>query len=1049
MITPRDFSTPRVPPNSPFEQRKEPPIGKNEAYEIRTIFAEIGVLFDQYNKILNGCEYPRNELYSLIKSNIERITVLEESLLKVAPENLRALLLEKNVKNIKSSFLELKDQSKELYSTLQPIYTSIQLLKHDYNELGIQEVDFQDEKKLKIIDKNLKEIGELESSFSKIKNKHPLLLKEVRVGLIEIKRKFQQAKSLTEKAFSNADVKLLEDLGKNEFDGSKNKKNLEELFVKLLRNEVAYEQMMKLAKNENLKTEYKIDPQLVMMFADFILNSMQRDQALNSIKKAEVLLEKSVLNEEIPDSEKLTLKELGLLSNLAKNKAFDIIDGFKLTSDEEVQDLIEVRERAQLVLGQIEHILSLYSNYKPGDLFFHDQRKEAKYHGLDAPIDVPLNEVFSGVRVLYKDEEEEKLSSSNKAEDDLEIDARVTHSSYRFDPVILLKNEEEIQTLLDEMYASKGKDCNSELRALYQQIQNKTYQQKSSLKQEATGVFILRSIESTLNQLSENVTKALTNYLINEKGWSKEDTIKVGVHFDLPDFADESSCKSANEIWHKMAYSKGFQRIDYSPLLQQLIRREDLNIDQSENEIATISGYNPGESRKEKLERKDLKGQELILLSSKNRIPNPSLRDKWYFSENNQTLFNREIMRLTISKDPKNNIYSVIKDRLDEDSQLRDHWESKLKMMPSKFRDHVLRNYDPDSLEPISGGSGGVYVMTGKDGKRYIVKPLNESALCIHANGTGSPFSGNENMELRVKRSIPLYQTALTEVLASKVAEKLGFHIATPSELIILESEKFHHVLDNIEEMKEEKRKETLARLGMNEGKIDKRKLCSVQPFIENSIDMTDYAFLVARREKYEDLTWERTDALSGLMDPNDVEEYVLFCGVIGETDGNLGNTRLYEKSANKFGDKIRGFEQTDKGLSFPENNSELSNSAEGLSHMDRLVSSERKEQFLEMTDEILEDIANLMREYGKSEDSISAFKERIHTIKKLIGLDKTLREINKEVVKKDKKVKARRKLADEEAEPDLLNEEFGTSVVADKPSLLDQEFSTSVATDE
>ncbi len=377
--------------------------------------------------------------------------------------------------------------------------------------------------------------------------------------------------------------------------------------------------------------------------------------------------------------------------------------------------------------------------------------------------------------------------------------------------------------------------------------------------------------------------------------------------------------------------------------------------------------------------------------------------------------------RSTLEKYSPSEIYTIIKNRREHIQKLKNEWGSLLNAQPpSEFLSvvHHLVNSNMGNLERMEGGMGGTYCLFDEKGKRIrIIKPTGEGINELNNPKRGaSPYDGS-NRSHRVRVGIPLYVTVQTEVLAYKVAEQLGIAQITPkTEMAIIQAPVFHDVIDETEEVKLNPDP-----ILQEIGPVDKEKLCSVQEFISDAEDIADFLQGISQRELSE--KQERREVKR--IDPRDVENCLLFCWVTGEADGNGGNFLVYKKEIDEEGNQRYGLKKIDNGLSFSETNKDFNNlfvntedeeSSFPLPQLDRKLSVETRERILKIKPE---EMAELMKTYGKSPAAIEAFWVRIEHLQRMAKDETTtIREINDSIAKLGNARKKR--LIQEESDDDL-----------------------------
>jgi hypothetical protein len=299
----------------------------------------------------------------------------------------------------------------------------------------------------------------------------------------------------------------------------------------------------------------------------------------------------------------------------------------------------------------------------------------------------------------------------------------------------------------------------------------------------------------------------------------------------------------------------------------------------------------------------------------------------------------------------------------------------------------------------------------------------------------------------RLRRGIPLYTTVQAEVLAYRVAADLGFaHITPHTDMVIFRSDGFHDMMDNVEEAKGENGAKVLEEVG---GPPDKEKLCSVQEFVPNSIELLDLLNSITTRANNEDLTGsQKGDILMRAIDQKDVEDCILYACFVGEADGNCGNYRLQQKGVDERGDPTYKMVKVDNALTFSESNEDFNIFLDELPQAREGLSEAAKDQIRALTEEKMDSIIQKMRDLGRSEKAVEAFKKRVVILKQCAAIeDVTLAElcnaVKTSVIPRkgpisEKQTMVRREVAsttfvnnDEAATTFIANDEAATTFIA------------------
>lgn len=299
-----------------------------------------------------------------------------------------------------------------------------------------------------------------------------------------------------------------------------------------------------------------------------------------------------------------------------------------------------------------------------------------------------------------------------------------------------------------------------------------------------------------------------------------------------------------------------------------------------------------------------------------------------------------------------------------------------IKDTKEKFRSSA-ELFDPFRLEPNAGrGVSGSYFLTDEGGnRRYIIKPLDEDAGCIHSEGFASPFNMSP-----LRSNMPLYFSSMREVLAYNIAVSIGVGSVVPKTVFgLFESEQFHDFADGVSV---DERKRFLEQCGF----ADKEKLCSVQDYVPNAKSL----FEAIHELEMGGLTDEE---IASRFDQTDFEDANLLLWTTYDTDGHMGNFLVYPKGTDEIGNEILGLKKIDNSLAFPDKNSQLRNNLAYLPNARRELSEEAKAKIAAIDIDLL---AEQFEQMGL-ESAIPALKERIPVLQRLAqepGM--TIKEINK-----------------------------------------------------
>ncbi len=307
-----------------------------------------------------------------------------------------------------------------------------------------------------------------------------------------------------------------------------------------------------------------------------------------------------------------------------------------------------------------------------------------------------------------------------------------------------------------------------------------------------------------------------------------------------------------------------------------------------------------------------------------------------------------------------------------------------VKATKEKFRG-VAKSFPEVQVEPnVNCGISGSYFLLDSEGvKKYVIKPFDEDAGCIHSLGYSSPFSMSP-----FRKNMPLYFSSMREVLAYRISQLIGVDGIVPkTEFGIIESEKFHDLSESIFP-EERKRFEEIC------GSPDKEKLSSVQEFVENSKSLFEaiHEFEMAKLSD---------DEIALRICQTDFEEANLLLWTTYDTDGHMGNFLVYPKRVDEVGNEILGLKKIDNGLAFPEKNRQFHNTLAFLPNAKNELSMEAKEKVRLIDPDMLQKEFERVR----MESAIPAMRERIAYLKGLVQKERiTIKEINKEMSKLGKK---------------------------------------------
>lgn len=227
------------------------------------------------------------------------------------------------------------------------------------------------------------------------------------------------------------------------------------------------------------------------------------------------------------------------------------------------------------------------------------------------------------------------------------------------------------------------------------------------------------------------------------------------------------------------------------------------------------------------------------------------------------------------------------------------------------FYDDFEKTLATGTLKPSKSGGGGVYILYDVLGTpRFVVKPEDESILCLNnPKHRGSPFRDTEH---RVRDHIPLYHSSSSESATYALAKEVGIDNVVPTTaMAIVRSSIFYDLSSRLEE---KEREQFLALCGA----ADEEKLCSVQAFIPDSLDLNQamHEWLEAGLDQVAPIP----------IDQEDFEDVNLLLWLTYDADGHSSNFRLYFKGLDEEGKAYYGLKKIDGGLTFPEKNAYLLN---------------------------------------------------------------------------------------------------------------------------
>jgi hypothetical protein len=249
----------------------------------------------------------------------------------------------------------------------------------------------------------------------------------------------------------------------------------------------------------------------------------------------------------------------------------------------------------------------------------------------------------------------------------------------------------------------------------------------------------------------------------------------------------------------------------------------------------------------------------------------------------------------------------LIKQRREELLAQKEHWRPKLDVIQGEnqsFYDRIKEVLNRGQLILNPSGAGSSYLIVDRDGTpHFVVKPVDGDIFCLNnCKEFGGPFNDSEHL---VREGISLYHSAQIDAFCWEVARLCGLENTTPKTLMgILTHDGFYDLIMVLDP-------ETQEQFILETGPPDFEKLCSIQEFIPDSQDLNELLHeLYAQGLSDEEI--------AARFDQKEFEEVCLLLWLSYETDGHMGNFRVYVKRVNEKGEKIYGIKKIDNSLSFP-----------------------------------------------------------------------------------------------------------------------------------
>jgi len=791
---------------------------------------------------------------------------------------------------------------------------------------------------------------------------------------------------------------------KKEFTSSQ-KKDLAQILSKCIGNKYASHQLSILTNNQTLDKDSQKILQTLKEFSAITQNITKTGQLVH---KANNVIQKIIQHERIAENEKLSLEEIGFLKAFAHSsgspirKAFAWIESLGLGKYEStLQTLDELQKEGHMLIGQMELKLQKHSNYRPGDLIFVDEgkyqrmEKSSKEKNEKIPtLSLCTKSLTGSIPREYKGKKDRLMSPNSENEEFFfELKEKAASTVLRLKPMEWLSSDRQINEWLEE-YGNENlaQKIEKGFQKIFEDIQKKRMANFKNAS-ESSAVFCADIISQTLQALESQLKNELKEFLIEKKLMSGEQADKnlaKKTIFKNP-FGDKKVVNALTEerFLNMLIKNQWIERVNSPTLIQQLIKTQDLQSPSFLNKVAVSEQL----SYPETINIPTILA-EPVANSNKPILPETpklvqKLRGHRNFStekeiQDEQELYNKQ--ELYYKQELNNDIVKARKYIL----QLKERWKDKLKQIPRSDWLKTVSNqlsYPQYTLKPLTGGAGGAHCLyDGKGRPLYIVKPLDQDV------GAFNNAKGNASLDLihGVRNDIPPYSSVQNETLAYQVAEYLGFAANIPrTEMLIFENPVFHDITDNTRELHDQKEN-----LFKAIGAPDREKICSIQEYIQDSEELGDWQDKMEVIGQFEDWTEAQMHhKIKENLDPQSVENCLIFSVIIGEKDANPGNYRVYlNESTHKWGMK-----KVDTALCFGENNQDLLTGFP-VYLLETTLSEDLCQRILNIN---VEEVVNHMRFYDKSDAAINAFRDRMALLKELAQVTPlTFKEI-KEALKK------------------------------------------------
>ncbi len=304
-----------------------------------------------------------------------------------------------------------------------------------------------------------------------------------------------------------------------------------------------------------------------------------------------------------------------------------------------------------------------------------------------------------------------------------------------------------------------------------------------------------------------------------------------------------------------------------------------------------------------------------------------------------------------------------------EIQSIKEHWRAFTEIERKNNPDFFFlldSSIKTGNLELSQAGSSGIYFLHDlNNDPSFVLKPVDEAIFCLN-NPKG--FSSYLK-DYRAKKDIPSYTSVQREAASYRIAQLLQVDTITPITLLGILSHSTFYTAEENNDLKE--------------------KLCSIQPYVKNSLPITDllqHFFFLGLSEK----------EIEQQFDHEDFENICLFLWVTYDNDANPPNFLTYVKKVDEQNLPIYGIQKIDNGQTFPEKNRGLSSFFWSFPHAEN-----------ELSEKILNQIANIPLEEIKKtlalfslEASFPSLEERVlylqQITKKKITYNKAYKKLQK-----------------------------------------------------